>query len=362
LVEDVGETCAQILKPDLGRSPLTSEPRASRALKQTGLVAARLNARERAILIAIYEHKVLLTQHLKAMFFGSLRRAQDRLRHLDDLGLIETWYPAQPRGTGKAPGHHTLTEAGADVVASVLGMARSELRWIERDPDDRAHDAYLAHRIGVNAFFCALIEGGRGIESHGLYKWTPERIVKTASGWIRPDSYGIFLHPEGACDFYFEYDRGTETTRQLANKLAGYIGVAKDWTAVETEGFPNILILVPSHRREKTVSVGFTDALARFKNPGKFKGLSLYVASERLVTECGVLGRVWSRLPGLERRLSIVELPSKKGMGYELSDCIGRCFIEEGWTQLSPLSCRPHFPTGVLPSKDGGDPRAGVVA
>jgi hypothetical protein len=35
-------------------------------------------------------------------------------------------------------------------------------------------------------------------------------------------------HPAGALDFYLEYDRGTETTRQLANKLAGYIGAARD--------------------------------------------------------------------------------------------------------------------------------------
>ncbi|MEA2507097.1 MAG: hypothetical protein QOH48_1715, partial [Actinomycetota bacterium] len=268
-----GDVCPN---PEIGsgRSPLTSEPVASRALEQEGLDAARLNGRERAILIAIYEHKVLLTAHLKAMFFGSLRRAQDRLRHLDNLGLIETWYPAQPRGAGKAPGHHTLTEVGADVVASLLGVARSDLRWIERDPEDRANDAYLAHRIGVNSFLCALIEVGRAIDGHGLYKWVPERTVKTPTGWIRPDSYGVFMHPEGACDFYFEYDRGTETTRQLANKLAGYIGVTKAWTGMGTEGFPNILILVPNHRREKTVDAAFTDALARFKNSGRFRGLS----------------------------------------------------------------------------------------
>jgi hypothetical protein len=321
------------------------------------LDAARLNARERAILIAIHEHKVLLTAHLKAMFFGSLRRAQDRLRYLDDMGLVETWYPAQPRGAGKAPGHHTLTAAGAEVVASLLGVARSELRWIARDIEDRANDAYLAHRIGVNAFFCALIEVGRGIEGHGLYKWVPERTVRTAGGWIRPDSYGVFLHPEGACDFYFEYDRGTETTRQLSNKLAGYIGVSK----YGTEGFPNILILVPNHRREKTVSVAFTDALARFNNPGRFRGLSFYIATEGLVSEVGVLGRLWSRLPELERRLSIIELPSKKGMNYELSDCIGRCFIEDRWAQLGPLARRPHFPI-EMPPGDPVEPSEGVVA
>jgi superfamily I DNA/RNA helicase len=86
-----------------------------------------LDPRERAVVVAIYEHKVLLTEHLKAMFFGSLCRAQDRLRNLAQRGLIDTWYPPRPRGMGKAAGHHTLTESGAHVVASLLGIARSEL-------------------------------------------------------------------------------------------------------------------------------------------------------------------------------------------------------------------------------------------
>src|SRR5919106_450949 len=104
-----------------------------------------LDARERAVLVAIYEHKVLLTEHLKAMFFGSVRRAQDRLRHLAQRGLIETWYPPQQRGMGKASGHHTLTESGAQVVVSLLGVARSELRYAVRDEEDREQDSYLAH-------------------------------------------------------------------------------------------------------------------------------------------------------------------------------------------------------------------------
>jgi Replication-relaxation len=167
----------------------------------------------------------LLTEHLKAMFFGSLRRAQDRLRNLAKRGLIESWYPPQPRGMGKASGHHTLTESGAKVVALLLGIARSELRYVIRNEENREQDSWLAHRLGVNEFFCALIEAGRKIEGHGLAKWVPERTVRTGDGWIRPDGYGVFLRPGGALDFYLEYDRGTETTRQLANKLAGYIGL-----------------------------------------------------------------------------------------------------------------------------------------
>jgi hypothetical protein len=322
----------------------------------------RLDARERAVLVAIYEHKVLVTEHLKAMFFGSLRRAQDRLRNLGQRGLIDTWYPPQPRGMGKASGHHTLTESGAQVVASLLGIARSELRYIIRDEEDREQDAWLAHRIGVNEFFCALIEAGRQNDGHGLAKWVPERTVRTAEGWIRPDGYGVYLHSGGTLDFYLEYDRGTETTRQLANKLAGYIGVARDWTEQGAEHFPDVLIVVPNHKRERVVASAFADALARFKRADSLAALPFYVASEEALSQRGVLGRVWASLPKLDGRLAIVELPAKEGVGYDLSDCIGRYFTEDGWARLMPLSRTPRFPTGESPGDDEEPPDEGVVA
>jgi hypothetical protein len=193
---------------------------------------------------------------------------------------------------GKASGHHTLTESGARVVASLLGVARSELRYEVRDEEDREQDAYLAHRIGVNEFFCALIEAGRQNECHGLAKWVPERTVRTAEGWIRPDGYGVFLHPLGGLDFYLEYDRGTETTRQLASKLAGYIGVARDWTERGPEHFPCVLIVVPNHRRERVVAAAFADAFARFKRAAKLARLPFFVVNEEALSQRGVLGRV----------------------------------------------------------------------
>jgi hypothetical protein len=321
-----------------------------------------LDPRERAVLVAIYEHKVLLTEHLKAMFFGSVRRAQDRLRNLAQRGLIDTWYPPQPRGMGKASGHHTLTESGAQVVASLLGIARSELRYVVRDVEDREQDAWLAHRLGVNEFFRALIEAGRATDGHGLAKWIPERTVRTQDGWIRPDGYGVFLHPGGALDFYLEYDRGTETTRQLANKFAGYIGISRDWTEQGAEYFPCVLIVVPNHRRERVAVAAFADALARFKRKDRLAGLPLFVASEDALTRQGVLGKVWARLGKHDRRLSITELPAKKGLDHDLSECIGRCFTEDALARLVPLSQRPRFPVGKPPGDDEEPPDEGVVA
>ncbi|MDQ3662821.1 MAG: replication-relaxation family protein [Actinomycetota bacterium] len=343
---------------------MTPEPGLSaRALKeQADELTRRLDARERAVLLAIYQYKVLVTEHLKAMFFGSLRRAQDRLRNLAQRGLIDAWYPPLPRGMGKASGHHTLTESGALVVASLLGIVRSELRYVVRDEEDREQDSYLAHRLGVNEFFCALIEAGRQNDGHGLAKWVPERTVRTGNGWIRPDGYGVYLHRGGALDFYLEYDRGTETTRQLANKLAGYIGVARDWTEEGAEHFPCVLIVVSNQRRERVVAAAFADALARFKRKDKLAGLPFFVANEDTLSQRGVLGKAWAPLPKLDRRLAIRELPAREGLDYDLSECIGRCFTEDALARLMPLSHRPRFPVGEPPCDDEEPPEEGVVA
>jgi hypothetical protein len=302
------------------------------------------------------------SRHFVDQIFGSARRAQDRLRHLARRGLIDTWYPPRPRGTGKAQGHHTLTESGARIVASLLGVARSELRYVVRVQEDREQDSWLAHRLGVNEFFCALIEAGRTTDGHGLAKWVPERTIRTADGWIRPDGFGVFVHPAGALDFYLEYDRGTETTRQLANKLAGYIGMARDWSEHGAEHFPCVLIVVPNHRREQIVAAALATALARFRRPERFAALPFYVASEKALGHNGVLGRVWAPLAKTDRRLAITEMPAKEGLDYDLSECIGRCFTEDTLARLKPLSRPPHIPVGPPPRDEKEPPNEGVVA
>lgn len=134
----------------------------SRSSKEQRAVDAanRLTARDRDVLLAIYEHKVLLTEHLTTLFFRSLRRAQDRLRELAYLDLIERWHPPQERGKGKSPGYWFLRDPGARIVAAMKGVARSQLPWMPRER--LVNDKHLPHRIGVHSFFCTLVEASLG--------------------------------------------------------------------------------------------------------------------------------------------------------------------------------------------------------
>jgi hypothetical protein len=317
-------------------------------------IARSLNMRDRAILLALYEHKLLLTEHIKALFFRSTRRAQTCLRGLADLGLIQTWRPPVPAGLGRSQGHHMLTPLGIAVVAALKRVAPSSLRAAG---DDDLDDVFLDHRLGIAAFFCALIEASLAHDGHCLLAWKPERVVRTADGWIRPDGFGRYPHPGGVCDFYLEYDRGTETTRQLAAKLAGYVGVARDWTEEGATSFPNLLFVVPSPAREHAVESALERALARFRKSRKLDALPFFVTSERHLAESGVLGPIWRPLhPLATQRLSIVELPSQPGLSFASSDCLGRKWNDEARLErLYPRARAPRFPAGTPPKPGPGE-------
>lgn len=197
-----------------------------------------LDERDHAILLSLLEHKVLTTQQIKALYFRSLRRCQHRLRELRDLGLIASFTPRRGFGEGRPPDCLFLAKAGLSAIAEAKGVRASDLSWI---PDAGYRGSQnLAHRLGVNGFFCALAEASRAHEGHCLLTWRPEHWVRTRAAEVKPDGFGRYLHPGGACDFYVEYDRGTEAFGALSRKLEGYLRLAAGWTEEQDlRGFPN---------------------------------------------------------------------------------------------------------------------------
>ena len=206
----------------------------------------------------------------------------------------------------------------------------------------------LAHRLGVNAFFCALAEASRGREGHCLPTWRPEHWVRTKAAEVKPDGFGRYLHPGGACEFYLEYDRGTEAFGALARKLEGYLKLAAGWTEEqELVGFPNLLIIVPEGVREGEVGSALRYAIGRLHIGGSLStSFPLYVTSEDGLTELGVLGLAWRHLPTDGECLSIVDFPAQPRDLLQSTRCLGRYFTDAdaGYRRrISPASTTPRF-------------------
>ncbi len=112
-----------------------------------------LDERDHAIFLSLLEHKVLTTQQIKSLYFRSLRRCQHRLKELRDLALIASFTPGSGFGEGRPPACWFLTKTGLSACAEAKDVRASDLSWI---PDSSYKESQnLAHRLGVNAFFCA---------------------------------------------------------------------------------------------------------------------------------------------------------------------------------------------------------------
>jgi hypothetical protein len=307
-----------------------------------------LDERDHALLLSLLEHKVLTTNQIKSLYFRSFRRCQHRMKELRDLDLVSSFSVGRGFGEGRPPACWYLTKPGLVEIADAKEIRVSDLPWVP----DRSYrtNTLLAHRLGVNAFFCALARASRGPQGHCLATWRPEHWVRTRAAEVKPDGFGRYVHPGGACEFYFEYDRATEASGALSRKLEGYLRLAAGWTEEqELTGFPNLLVLVPEGERERKVETAFHHATGTLHVSGSIAtSFPLYVASEDVLTHVGVLAPAWSHLPTESDRLSLLDLPAGPGDQYRTGPCIGRYFTDgddlRRRRRISPVSAPIRFP------------------
>jgi hypothetical protein len=185
------------------------------------------------------------------------------MRELKVMGLVSSFSVGRGFGEGRAPACWHLTKAGLVEIGDAKDVRTSDLPWV---PDSSYRtNLVLAHRLGVNAFFCALAETSKAFRGHCLATWRPEHWVRTMAAEVKPDGFGRYLHPGGTCDFYLEYDRATEARGALTRKLEGYLKLAAGWTREEElTGFPNLLVLVKEEEREGEVATAYHSATTSF--------------------------------------------------------------------------------------------------
>src|SRR6266545_367931 len=118
-------------------------------------LARHVTERDREIALCLYEQQLLATDQLTLLFFSSKRRAQDRLLFLYREGVLDRFYPPSRFGAGKPQAHWLLDEAGAQLVAAMLGVERKRLGWQRRE--DWSSHPQLAHRLESNRFVTDLI-------------------------------------------------------------------------------------------------------------------------------------------------------------------------------------------------------------
>ena len=237
-----------------GYRPTRPTPRSANSADHQATLAARLTPRDRWLLRMIHEHRVLTSNQITALAFPSPRSGRQRLHELYCWGVLDRFQPFITLGS--APMHYVLAPAGAAVVAAEHGLEVKDLGYRHDRAFAISHNLRLAHTIGVNTWFTALITHTRHHREHALTTWWSEtRCARHFGDLIRPDAYGRWATNDREIEFFLELDLGTEALPVLASKLTGYSHLASA-TAITTP----VLIWLPTTQRETTARHLLTQA------------------------------------------------------------------------------------------------------
>lgn len=309
-------------------------------------LARHLTERDREVALCLYEQQVLTTDQLALLFFSSKRRAQDRLLFLYRERVLDRFYPAARFGAGKAQAHWLLDEAGAVLVAARLGLDRKRLGW-ERREDWRSHPQLL-HRLELNRFVTDLVAATLPDQALGVSAWhgpreAAMRLGKRMRERLRPDAELILSTPAGAIDLLLEWDRGTETSDCLYEKLRHYRLAERQLRHDDSEP-RSILFVVPGPRRLQTLRKVCTE----LEQAGNWPVIATTSSELRAHDP---LASVWQRLDCDTSLLGLTALPVRHDVDdLDIGLALGRRWRHDNdafWARLSPL--------GRSPSDDDND-------
>ncbi len=303
-------------------------------------LARHVTERDREIALCLYQQQLLATDQLTLLFFSSKRRAQDRLLFLYRQRVLDRFYPPSRFGAGKAQAHWLLDEAGAQLVAALLGVERKRLGWQRRD--DWASHRQLAHRLEVNRFVTDLVAATLTDQTLAVRAWSgPRAAAERLEQRVRPDAALLLQTAAGAViECYLEWDRATEPGERLAEKIARY-RIAERKLRYHDREPRSILFVVPGEGRLET--------LRRLPAPGSDDGHPALGRWPILATTVPALRRdeplrpIWVCIdrPGEPPR-ALTELPARSDLpAADQRLALGRRWRHDQpgfWERLSPLA------------------------
>ncbi len=302
-------------------------------------LAWHVTERDREIALCLYEQQLLATDQLTLLFFSSKRRAQDRLLFLYRERVLDRFYPPSRFGAGKPQAHWLLDEAGAHLVAALLGVERKRLGWQRRD--DWGSHRQLAHRLEANRFVTDLIAATLNDGPLVVRAWSgPRAAAERLERRVRPDAGLLLQTAAGAViECLVEWDRATEPGERLAEKLRRY-RIAERKLRYHDREPRSVLFVVPGDGRLET--------LRRLPASGSDEGSlafgrwPIFATTVRALLCDGPLARIWQPInwPGEPPR-ALSELPARSQFRTaDLRLALGRRWRHEQrdfWERLSPL-------------------------
>jgi hypothetical protein len=195
------------------------------ALKLAAL-AGRLTDRDRHLCRLLLEHRVLTSHQLTQLAFGHLDTAEDRLRTLTHLQVLDRFRPR--RDTGSAPYHYVLGPLGAAVLAAERGSTVTDLGYRRATTLAIAHHPHLAELVAANGLFCALAGHARHHPHTELAVWLSQRNCQAKWGRIiQAHGFGRWRDHHREVGFFLHHHRQQQPIKAMIGVLAGYDSLAQ---------------------------------------------------------------------------------------------------------------------------------------
>jgi len=211
--------------------------RIKRNERQPNPTPIRLTERDIEIVRAIFDYRVLTTDHLKALFFPSYHQAYNRLAALYHHGFLDRRFLGAYIDMNNSPIVYVLDERGADLIR------RNPREGIEKDfmlewrsESKQVGIQFLEHSLAINTVRVAVAKACQQSDDFAILRWLSESdlkdnydyvTIRTETGRpqrisIIPDGYFVLQTPLGTAHFFLEQDRGTMSNRRFKNKILAY--------------------------------------------------------------------------------------------------------------------------------------------
>jgi hypothetical protein len=221
---------------------------ADRVAVRVADLASRLTDRDRRLCRLLWEHRVLTSHQLTQLAFGHLDTAEDRLRTLTRLQVLDRFRPR--RDTGSAPYYYVLGPLGAAALAAEHGVTVTDLGYRRAATLAIAHHSRLSEIVAVNGFFCALAGHTRHHSDTELALWLSQRNCQAKWGRIvQPYGFGHWRDQDTSIGFFLHYHHHEQPIQHLIAALAGYDTLAQ----ALPERTTNLLLWLTSLQREAEV-------------------------------------------------------------------------------------------------------------
>ncbi|MDQ7905978.1 replication-relaxation family protein [Phytohabitans sp. ZYX-F-186] len=184
----------------------------------------RLMPRDRWLLDLLHDHQVFTTEQVAALGFDHVHTARNRLNLLHGRGVLAKFRDAVRPGSQSW--RWALGWIGAAYIAYRDGRPFPRPGTIADRVNRLAASPRLPHLLGVNAFFVDLAAHARTTPGARLGTWWSERRCRDICGDLaHPDGHGVWTEDGSTVSFWLEYDRASEPTRRVLEKLDGYQAV-----------------------------------------------------------------------------------------------------------------------------------------